>query len=60
MEKKAYISPNTAIMPLETAEILLAASLYSDDDGMGWGGNASDYGVEDADAKYYDIDIWEE
>lgn len=59
MEKKAYIRPNTAIMPVETGQSLLAASLYSDGDDVDWGGNASDYGIEDADAQDNDMSIWD-
>ena len=59
MEKKAYIRPNTAIMPVETDQTLLAASLYSDGDDMDWGGNASDYDIHEADAQDNDMSVWD-
>ncbi len=59
MEKKAYISPNTAVMPVETGQALLAASLNTNGNEVTWGGNASDSGIEEADARESNMSIWD-
>ena len=59
MEKKTYVCPNITVISAETDHALLAASLYTNDNNIVWGGNASDNDIEEADARDNNMSIWD-
>lgn len=62
MRKRNYTKPTMTIVSTETEQAFLAASLNvtCDDNKLPWGGNASDCGIKEADAKSHDASLWDD
>lgn len=60
MKKKAYVTPVTGCTPVETTAMIAASptSVNAQDLGIGFGGSAAEFHVNEADANRNDWSLW--
>lgn len=60
MKKKAYVTPVTGCIPVETTAMIAASptSVNVQDLGIGFGGSAAESHVNEADANRSDWGLW--
>ena len=63
MRKRNYTKPTMTIVSTETEQAFMAASFNGtcgNNTILRWGGNASDFDKEEADAKSHDASLWDD
>ncbi len=59
MEKKSYVTPVVEEVELQGEVMMQARSLTASDAGIGFGGNASEHNIIEADANKNNVwDLW--
>ena len=60
MKKRTYIQPSMAVISTKAEQPLLVGSIYAEQEGLYYGGDASINDITGADAKGRYFQLWEE